>query len=276
MSGNKTKVARGGKAADFEGHNEDVKQLWKEFEVGKPSRIPVQWSMSYKMLVLNPSLNVRGYRFRDCFENPDTMLKAELEFEHWRRHNVWCDWEMGLPKAWDIGVHFQNVYESCWLGAPVHFSEGQVPDAKPFLKTREEMKNFVDNGIPDPFGGLMAKTKSFYEHFIEKKKGFTFKDAPLGEIWTPSGTDGPFTIAVNITAGEILKLLYRDPSFAEKFLWFIADALMERMKAWHKFMGITFPYKGFGFADDGAAHLSRCACYAELKHSAVLLGISCC
>jgi uroporphyrinogen-III decarboxylase len=257
MSGNKTKVARAKKTLDFGEHNEEVKRLWKEFEAGKPSRIPVQWSMSYKMLVLSPSLNVWGYGFRDCFDDPNTMLRAELEFEHWRRQNVWCDWEMGLPKQWDVGVNFQNVYESCWLGAPVHFADGQVPDAEPFLKTREAMEAFVNKGIPDPFGGFMAKAKSFYEVFQERKKeGFTFKDAPLGNVWTPMGTDGPFTIAVNITAGEILKLLYRDPDFVEKFLRFMADALLERMKAWHRFMGVSFPYKGFGFADDGIQLLS--------------------
>jgi uroporphyrinogen-III decarboxylase len=254
---NAAKVFRDKISADFEKHNEEVKRLWKDFEDGKPERIPVQWSMNYKMFVLNPSLNVGGYGFSDCFENPDVMLRAELEFEHWRRHNVWCDWEMGLPKKWDTGVHFQNVYESCWLGAPLHFAERQVPDAKPFLKTREEMKNFVAEGIPDPFAGFMAKVKKFHEYFQEKRnEGFTFKDVPLGNIDTPIGTDGPFTIAINITSGEIVKMLYKDPGFAENFLWFITNALTERMKAWHKFMGVSFPYKGFAFADDSIQLLS--------------------
>jgi uroporphyrinogen-III decarboxylase len=257
MNGNAAEVFRDRISADFEKHNEEVRKLWKDFEDGKPERIPVQWSMNYKMFVLNPSLNAGGYGFSDCFENPDVMLRAELEFDHWRRHNVWCDWEMGLPKKWDTGVHFQNIYESCWLGAPLHFAERQVPDAEPFLKTREEMKNFVAGGSPDPFAGFMAKVKKFYEYFQEKRnEGFTFKDVPLGNIDTPIGTDGPFTIAVNITSGEIVKMLYKDPGFAENFLWFITDALTERMKAWHRFVGVSFPYKGFVFADDGIQLLS--------------------
>ncbi len=251
MNGKNAKGSQSKGNVDFEEHNAEVVKLWKELEDGKPSRIPVQWSMSYKMFVLNPSLNVSGISFKDCFENPDVMLKAELEFEHWRRHNVWCDWEMGIPKKWDISVHFQNVYESAWLGAPILFTEKNVPDIKPFLKSKEEMKKFVAQGIPDPFGGLMARAKRFYEHFVEKRsEGFTFKGAPLGNIGAPMGTDGPFTIAVNITGGEILRHLYKDTEFAQNFLWFITDALIERMKAWHKFMGISFPYKGFGFADD--------------------------
>ena len=236
---------------DFEKHNEEVSKLWKDFEEGKPERIPVQWSMNYRMILLNPSLNLWSYGFVDVFEKPEVLLKVELEFEYWRRHNIVCDWEMGLPNKWDIGVSLQNVYESAWLGAPLFFAERQVPDVKPFLETKEDMKNFMAKGVPDPFTGFMAKVKNFYEYFSEKRKeGFTFKDVPLGNIGTPTGTDGPFTIAVAITGGEIVKMLYKDSDFAGNFLWFITDALIERMKAWHKSMGISFPYKNFVFADD--------------------------
>jgi uroporphyrinogen-III decarboxylase len=257
MSKDTGKIPRDRTAEDFGKHNEEVSRLWKDFEDGKPERIPVQWSLNNKMVILNPSLNVWGYSFVDVFDKPEVSLKAELEFEYWRRHNVWCDWEMGLPKKWDISVSLQNVYEASWLGAPLNFIEKQVPDVKPFLKTREDMKNFMEKGIPDPFTGFMARVKNHYEYYLDKRnEGFTFKDAPLGNIETPSGTDGPFTIAVTTTGGEIVKMLYRDPEFAENFLRFVADALSERMKAWHKFLGISFPYKNFGFADDGIQFLS--------------------
>lgn len=241
----------------FEEHNCKVKKLWREFESGKPYRIPVQWSMNYKMILLDPSLNVWNYRFADVFENPKVMLKVILEFEYWRRRRVWCDWEMGLPRKWDISVSFQNIYESAWLGAPIFYTSKDVPDIKPFLKSKEEMRKFMDKGIPDPFSGFMAKVKRFYEYFVEKREeGFTFKDVPLGEIGAPIGTDGPFTIAVNITGGRIVKMLFTDQSFAEDFLHFINDALIERMKAWHKFVRKPFPYEGFGFADDSIQILS--------------------
>ncbi|MCX8170787.1 MAG: uroporphyrinogen decarboxylase family protein [Candidatus Bathyarchaeota archaeon] len=70
------------------------------------------------------------------------------------------------------------------------------------------------------------------------------------------GTDGPFTVAVNITGGEILRLICYDKSFVEKFLWFINDAPIERMRAWHRLLGKSFPYEGFMFADDSIQLLS--------------------
>jgi len=242
---------------DFEEHNAEVKRLWRDFDLGKPPRIPVQWSMNYKMILLNPSLNAWGYSFRDVFEDPEIMLRVVLEYEYWRRHYVWCDWEMGLPRKWDIHVSFQNVYESAWFGAPIYYTSDNVPDIKPFLKRKEDVKRFMENGIPDPFSGFMAKVKRFYEYFMEKREeGFTFKDTPLGEIGVPISTDGPFTVAVNITGGGIIKALFSDPSFAEEFLWFISDSIIERMKAWHKLAGKPFPYEGFGFADDSIQLLS--------------------
>lgn len=241
----------------YEEHNVEVRELWKEFERGKPRRIPTMWSMNYKMILLDPSLNIWGYSFMDVFDKPDVMLKVLLEFEYWRRHNVWCDWEMGLPSKWDIAVNFQNVYESAWLGAPIFYTSTNVPDISPFLKNKEEMRRFMEKGIPDPFSGFMGKVRRFYEYFLEKKEeGFTFKGVPIGEVGAPIGTDGPFTIAVNITGGEILRVLCSDQCFVEKFLWFITDALIERMRAWHRLLGKSFPYEGFMFADDSIQLLS--------------------
>ncbi|MBS7625182.1 hypothetical protein KEJ29_06370 [Candidatus Bathyarchaeota archaeon] len=241
----------------FEEHNADVKRLWKEFAEGRPHRIPVLWSMNYKMILLDPSLNVWGYSFMDVFEKPDVMLRVILEFEYWKRHNVWCDWEMGLPDKWDIAVSFQNVYESAWLGAPIFYSSANVPDIRPFLRSKEDMRKFMERGIPDPFSGFMSRVKRFYEYFLERREeGFTFKGVPIGSVGAPIGTDGPFTIAVNITGGEIIKVLCSDPSFAEEFLWFITNAIIERMKSWHKLLGRSFPYEDFSFADDSIQLLS--------------------
>jgi len=241
----------------FEEHNLNVERLWKDFNSGKPERIPVQWSINYKVILLNYELNTLGYGFTDVFNNPEAMLRVTLEFEHWRRHNIWCDGEMGLPKQWNIAVGFQNIYESAWLGGEIFYSPEQVPDVKPFLRSKEDMEAFVKRGVPDPFSGFMAKVKGFYEYFLKKKdEGFTFRGVPLGNVGTPIGTDGPFTIAINITGGEVLKILYSDQEFAERFLWHIAECLIERMKAWHRFMKVSFPYEGFGFADDAIQLLS--------------------
>ncbi|MGQ9514479.1 MAG: uroporphyrinogen decarboxylase family protein [Thermoproteota archaeon] len=242
---------------EFEEHNDKVRKLWNDFQRGIHERVPVSWSMSYKMLLLDSKLNRSGLTFERCFKDPDAMLKAQLDFEYWRRHNVWADWEMGLPERWDIGVNFQNVYESAWLGGEIYYAQNQVPDINPFLKNYEEMNEFIKSEIPDPFSGFMGKVRRFYDHFLKKREeGFTYSDRPLGEISLPIGTDGPFTIAMNVTGGNILKFLHKDPDFFENFLQHINVALIERMKVWHKVKGLSFPYEGFGFADDSIQLLS--------------------
>ncbi|MEM2057082.1 MAG: GNAT family N-acetyltransferase [Thermoproteota archaeon] len=241
----------------FEQHNEMVLSLWKDFRVNKHKRIPVTWGMNDRMIVLNKELNVKNYAYETIFNDPETMLRVELEFEYWKRHNVYADWEMGLPKEWTIPVQFQNVYESAWFGAPIYFSANSVPDIFPFLKNEDEVRAFMEKGMPEPFSGFMARVRSFYEYFLKmKEEGYIYCGRPIGHVSAPIGTDGPFTIATNITGGYVVKLLYRNRGLAERLLWFMTEAIIERMKAWHRLLNVSFPYEGFGFADDSIQLLS--------------------
>ncbi|MCS7104995.1 MAG: uroporphyrinogen decarboxylase family protein [Thermofilaceae archaeon] len=242
---------------DFEQHNKLVKDLWRDFQSNRHERIPVQWGMNDRMIVLNKELNRGNYTYQQIFNDPEVMLRVQLDFEYWRRHEVFADWEMGLPEEWSVAVNFQNVYESAWFGAPLFFTDGSVPDIKPFLKRVEDVKAFIEKGGPEPFTSFDARIRKFYEYFLEKKEGgYTYLGRPLGNISAPIGTDGPFTVAVNITGGYIVKLLYRERSLAEKLLWLITEAIIERMKAWHKLLKEPFPREGFGFADDSIQLLS--------------------
>lgn len=241
----------------FKQHNEMASCLWKDFKMNRHERVPVTWGMNNRMMVLNEELNKKNYVYEKIFNDPETMLQVELEFEYWRRHNVYADWEMGLPKEWPLSVHFQNVYESAWFGAPLYFSGNSVPDISPFLKNEDDIRTFMKKGKPEPLSGFMARIKSFYEYFLEKKEeGYTYLGRPIGNISAPIGTDGPFTIATNITGGYIVKLLYFNETLAEDFLWFMTESIIERMKAWHKLLKISFPYEDFGFADDSIQLLS--------------------
>jgi len=241
----------------FEHHNEMVLHLWEDFKLNRHKRIPVIWGMNDRMIVLNKELNIRNYTYERIFNDPETMLQAELEFEYWKRLNVYADWEMGLPREWPISVQFQNVYESAWFGAPLYFSDGSVPDIFPFLKSEDDLKDFMKKGMPEPFSGFMARVRSFYEYFLKKKEeGYTYFERPIGSVSAPIGTDGPFTVATNITGGYVVKMLYLNRSLAEEFLWFITESIIERMKAWHRLLKISYPYEGFGFADDSIQLLS--------------------
>ncbi|MGQ9479702.1 MAG: uroporphyrinogen decarboxylase family protein [Thermoproteota archaeon] len=104
---------------------------------------------------------------------------------------------------------------------------------------------------------MKARINNFYEYFLKRKEeGYTYLGRSIGNISVPIGTDGPFTIATNITGGYIVKLLYLNRRLAENFLWFTTESMIERMKAWHKLLKITFPYESFEFADDSIQLLS--------------------
>ncbi|MEM1913129.1 MAG: uroporphyrinogen decarboxylase family protein [Thermofilaceae archaeon] len=243
--------------AGFEEHNRMVERLWRDFRENKHERVPVLWSMNDRMIVLHAKRNLRGFTYHQVYSDPEAMLQVQLEFERWRRLNVWADWEMGLPREWSVSVCFHNVYESAWLGAPLYFPPNSVPDVRPFLMSESDVRSFIARGTPDPFSGFMARVRRFYEYFLEKKEsGFTYLDRPIGQVGAPIGTDGPFTVAYNITGGFVLKLLYRNRRLAEEFLWFLTEAIIERMKAWHRLLKVQFPHEGFGFADDAIQNLS--------------------
>ena len=247
----------GGAGVDYELHNEMVRKLWRDFSLNRHERVPVVWSMNDRMVVLHPGRNRWGFTYAEIYSNPEAMLRAQLEFERWRRLNVLADWEMGLPEEWSVSVNFHNVYESAWLGAPLYFAPNSVPDVKPFLTSESRVAEFVRRGPPDPFSGFMARVREFYEHFLERKEsGFTYMGRPIGHVGAPIGTDGPFTVAYNVTGGLILRLLFRNRRLAEDFLWLVTEAIIERMKAWHRLLKVPFPREGFGFADDAIQNLS--------------------
>jgi len=54
----------------FEEHNREVRGLMSDFRRGAHKRVPVSWSIGYKVLVLDPRLNKGGYTFEGCFSDP--------------------------------------------------------------------------------------------------------------------------------------------------------------------------------------------------------------
>ena len=138
---------------DFERHNEEVSAVWEAYQAGKPTRVPVILGVNPRVIILNPALNANDISFREYSQDPDVMARVQLETQHYIRHNLLQDAEMGLPKdGWHIYVDLQNYYEAAWFGAPVEYREGQVPDTSPILSD-DRKRMLFDQGIPDPFKG---------------------------------------------------------------------------------------------------------------------------
>ncbi|HHY97456.1 MAG TPA: hypothetical protein GX509_01820 [Firmicutes bacterium] len=244
---------------DFATHNEEVRRLWEAFDAGRPYRVPVVFNFSRRFWLLTPELNTEGYSFRDYFEDPDIMMKVQLESAKWIRLNVPQDQEMGLPEESWGGIHvdFQNSYEAAWFGCKIVYPEGEVPDTVPLL--RDDKKGLFKLEIPDPLkGNLMGRVYEYYHYFEEKRKDFEFEGKPVGRTGVPTGTDGPFTAACNLRgATEVCIDIYEDPEYVHALMEFVTEGIIARIKAWMDFMGIEYPTQSWGFADDSIQLLSE-------------------
>lgn len=240
---------------NFKEHNEEVRKVWATFEDRKPIRVPVVFNMGNKMILLNKQLNTSGISYQQIFNNPEAMLKIQLDFQRWVRFHVLQDKEMGLPeKEWaGITIDFGNTYETSWLGAEIVYLQDNVPDTKPILQKNKE--KLFDLKIPHP---LMAMAYEFYQYFEEKRKNFEFEGKPIGKTVAHLGTDGPFTVACNLRgATELCLDIYEDPDYTRQVLDFVTKAIITRIKGWMDFTKEEYPVKEWGFADDSIELLSR-------------------
>lgn len=250
---------------DFDKHNEEQRRVWEAFNSGKPIRPPVILGINPRIYLLNPELNTRGITFEQYSEDPDVMAWVQMRSQHYIRHNMLQDAEMGpfdklrMPKdGWTINPDFQNYYEAGWFGAPVEYREGQVPDTRPILNS-DNKRMLFDRGIPHPLeDGLMAKQWRYYEHMLEHKSDYSYEGVAVAHV-NPYGvgTDGPMTVACNLRgATELCMDIYEDPDYVHELLKYITEATILRIKAMRKRLGQDEVSKGFGFADDSIELLS--------------------
>ncbi|MDD5198818.1 MAG: uroporphyrinogen decarboxylase family protein [Terrimicrobiaceae bacterium] len=250
---------------DFAAHNAEQAGMWDAFNAGRPTtRIPIILGTNTRYFIYNGSANPDGLDFRGYSEDPDVMFDAQLRFQRWSKFNLLQDIELGLPEKWTISPDFQNYREAAWFGCEIHYFPGQVPDTMPDFADAPERA--MENGVPDPFGGLMARGVEYWEHYKARAERETFLDRPV-EAAVPGygiGTDGPMTVACNLFGADfVCETMADDPDRLHKLLDFVTEATIQRMIAWRKFCGLPVPQEdGFGFADDSIALIST-AMYRE-------------
>ena len=251
---------------DFARHNQEVKTVWDTYNLGDPIRVPMIIGTSTRYFIFNNDANPQNITFEQYIKDPNIMFEYQVMFQDWRRHHILCDQMMGVPQeeeGWNVNVDFQNFYEAAWFGCPIYYIEGNVPDTRPILDDAHKNMLF-DKGLPDPFSGIMAKSKEYYEYFQEKSKVYNYKGIKARvEGGAGLGTDGPLTVACNIRgATEFCTDLVLDPEYAHKLLAYITEATIRRIQAWRKYLGLeTYP-KSWGFADDSISLIS-CDMYKE-------------
>jgi uroporphyrinogen-III decarboxylase len=242
---------------DFAAHNTEVQQVWQALNEGRPIRTPIVVGTNSRYFLFNGQANPSGISFQEYSENPRIMFDSQLQFQRWSRHNILQDAQLGLPQRWSLTPDFQNYYEAGWFGCPIVYLNGQVPDTTPGFTDRPE--RIMDQGLPDPFGGLLARGWDYFEQFKEMAAHQTYCDIPI-DVTTPGfglGTDGVMTVACNLFGPEfVCTTMVAEPQRLHRLFEFITEATIQRMTAWRKRTGISLNVKDFGFADDSIALIS--------------------
>jgi len=256
---------------DFEKHNEQVRRLWADYRQNKHARVPVRVTGSIRNLISNPAVNRTGWSFEDFFTRAQAQIDCQLAYQHYCRHNVICDNEMGPPEnGWRLGLDFQNSYDQAWFGCPLRFfGPLDVPDTVEILKdSPERLYKWED---PDPFwgrGDFMKRAVEMYEQIKGRcQSGLEFCGlGVLPPVALPGGgSDGVFSMALKLRgAAETMLDMYEKPDYFHALMDYLTRNSIRRIKAIREWSWDHDPdYKGnrshrgsFGYADDSIAMLS--------------------
>jgi len=246
--------------ADFEAHNAEVREVWAAYRARRPVRVPLILGLNVRYTMRRADANPSGIGFAAYFADARLQAQRQCEHQHWIRHYLNHDHEMGLPEAWGVGVDFQNVYEAAWLGCELVYRGDEVPDTLPLLADDDRKRLLFDRGLPGPFSGpLMAQGWDHYGVIGQMiDEGWEFAGRPLKHVgMTGLGTDGPVTVACNVRgATGFLTDLLADPDYAQELLTYVTSSIISRITAYRKYLGQPLQTPGWGFADDSVALLS--------------------
>lgn len=246
-------------ATDFTAHNAEQAEVWQRYRENNPSRVPMVLGLSSRYTLLNPLANPEGIDAEQFFCDPRAMFTHLLHKQHFLRHHLYCDQEMGLPAQWTVSVDLQNSYEALWFGCPIHFREGQVPDTTPILLD-DNKRMLFDRGLPEPFPetGWMARAWEYYEQFKEWAQAEEFEGRPIVVGGLPGlGTDGILTTACALRDPTALLMdVYLDPDYVHELLDFLTEAFIRRIKAYRERLGQPVTSPACGLADDAIQMLS--------------------
>jgi len=243
--------------------NNDKQTIWEQYHAGHPSRVPVMLGMNNRVYLLDPRFNTNGHTYQDIFNDPAQMLATQLHWQELTRthYHRFCDYPTGLPDKWQVSAHFQNVYEAWFFGCPLRFKGGQIPDTSPIL-TNDNKRAVFDVNIEHPLERDPCKRGiEFTERMMELARGYEYQGRPIEVLpYLPIGSDGPFTVALNLRGIDWLTDLVLDPDYADELMAFITRAAINRAQAVLKYWGKEL--QEVALADDSVEMISA-AMYAE-------------
>ena len=245
---------------DYDRHNDEVRAVMAAFDAGNPVRVPMIISGSITNYLHNPDLNRRGLTFKQFFTDPQAQIDAQLAYQHWRRHNLLCDLEMGLPERWQLGVDFQNSYDASWAGCEVTY-RAPLPDTLPLLGRDKRRLYDLPRLLPVK-QGLIGRGFEFIDYMEDYCKTHEFEGRPIEppRAFPGEGCDGIFDLAYKLRgADQLLIDMMEDEAYYADLMEWITENLINRiraLRAMHAERWGAAP-RGFGFADDAICMLSH-------------------
>ncbi|NLV74314.1 MAG: hypothetical protein GXY52_06490 [Chloroflexi bacterium] len=237
--------------------NREKQAVWDAYWARKPTRVPMMLATNPRIILLNPKLNPQCISFETYFTSPEAAIEIQLDWQCYRSLVLaaYTDDPYGLPNEWNVGIDRQNVSESVFFGAPLVFRSDQVPDVKAYLDD-DHRDEIFEIDIEHPLeSGFYRECLDFRDKMAEAAAGRTVEGLPIRvNRYTPTGSDGPLTVAANIRGAAALTDLVLDPDYAHRLFDRIIRAAIYRVQA------ICCYYQdetiGVGLADDSIQLIS--------------------
>jgi uroporphyrinogen-III decarboxylase len=236
----------------------EKRAVWDAYAAGRPKRVPVMLQTNNRVFVLDGTYNRDGLRYEQIFADAEALLLAQLRWQYLlrRRHHLFCDYPTELPETWEVGVHFQNVYEAWHFGCALRFEPDEIPDTRPLLST-DRKRAIFDVDIDKPLEREPFKRGIELTHRMRAlAAGKTFCGRPINVLpYAQLGTDGPLTGAINLRGPAILTDLRRDPDYVRQLFALHVQAALNRRRALLAYWGLPEP-ETIDLADDSCALVS--------------------
>ena len=246
---------------DYSRHNEEARRVNEAFAAGKPVRVPVMIAGSITNFFHNPELNTKGYTFDQFFTDPEIQIKAQLDYQYWRRHHLMEDTEKGMPDAWGLTVDFQNSFDAAWAGAPIHYQGLLLPDTLPIFDKHKEKLYDMPKLLPVD-NALGSRGMEFVDYMEDYCKNHTFMDRPIvpPRAFAGEGTDGVLDLAYKLRgAANLLVDMMEDEEYFSDLMEWITNNLIHRMKTLREMHAKRWGSRpgGLFFADDAICLISH-------------------
>ena len=237
---------------EIEGRRERVTRA-KAF--GTPDRVPVVPALAHRFLV--PTV---GVRFKDYYNDPETMLRTQILAQKWLMENVRTD-AYTITGAW-VGAwtDFQNTFEAGSLGVDIVFPENDIPwVGSGWVKSDKDLRKLEEMDFTH--GLINARQLEFRRAMqaVAWKYPVRFLGGPVfypGENPALTHTsDGPFGVAGDLMGQETLfAAVYERPDFVKELLRIVTDKLLEYLDFCWEEEHLSVP-RDFAWTDDLAAGL---------------------